>query len=66
LLNHVRLPDLVLSDDSCQFDFQDYMVEDFKSQGSHIAYAGQEFSTQVEFQHPQTELIEENHQDDLL
>jgi hypothetical protein len=42
------------------------MVEDFKSQGSHIAYAGQEFSTQVEFQHPQTELIEENHQDDLL
>jgi len=42
------------------------MVEDFKSQGSHIAYAGQEFSTQVEFQHPQTKLIEENHQGDLL
>lgn len=31
------------------FISQDYLGEDFKSQGSHVAYAAQDFATQVEF-----------------
>lgn len=48
------------------FTCQDYLGEDFKSQGSQVAYGGQEFSTQVKFHYPYPILIDNHYQDDLM